>query len=67
MSDTALKVLVTGSRSVIAAQILHSPLAATSARLARMTGALSGLVSKNRALPGMFAPTNQELALVRRI
>src|SRR5262249_22790886 len=41
------------------------PLAATSARLARMTGALSGLPSKNRALPGMFAPTNQEFALVR--
>src|SRR4030095_6829183 len=41
------------------------PLAAPPARLARMTGALSGLPSKTRALPGMFAPTNQELALVR--
>ena len=35
------------------------PLAATSARLARMTGALSGLPSKTRALPGMFAPTTR--------
>ena len=39
----------------------------TSARLARITGALSGLVSKKRGLPGMFAPTNHEFAWVRRI
>jgi hypothetical protein len=35
--------------------------------LARITGALSGLVSKKRGLPGMFAPTNHEFAWVRRI
>ncbi len=44
-----------------------SHLAATSARLARINGALPGLVSKALALPGMFAPTNQELACVRKI
>jgi len=34
-----------------------SHLAATSARLARITGVLPGLVSQAIALPGMFAPT----------
>ena len=43
------------------------PLAATSARFARITGAVSGAVSRTRALPGMFAPTNHEFACVRKI
>ena len=43
------------------------PLAVTSARLARMAGAVSGAVSNARAFPGIFAPTNQEFACVRKI
>ncbi len=35
--------------------------------LSPQDGGLSGLVSKTRVLPGMFAPTNQESAFDRRI
>ena len=63
---TAVQSLLGASVEVVKRNELHTRnRPGTSARLARIIGALSGAVSRKRALPGMLAPTNQESAWVQ--